>query len=270
MNALGDFLRARREQVSPKDVGIEAGGFRRVPGLRREEVATLAGISADYYLRLEQGRDRNPSAQVLDAVARVLQLTEAATAHLHRLGGQLPRPPLLDSLVPDNIVELIESWPNNPAYVMSKFMDVLAVNALAMALSPNLRVGRNMLRALFLDPAERALRRDWEPLTEEAVPLLRANMGTDLSDPRLVELVDELSAASERFRILWSRHDVVRKRDRVHHLTHPVVGELDLQSNKLLISDTDNLMLVVLHATQGSRNAELLAELGMAESQARR
>jgi transcriptional regulator with XRE-family HTH domain len=267
VNALGDFLRARREQVSPKDVGIEAGGFRRVPGLRREEVATLAGISADYYLRLEQGRDRNPSVQVLEALARVLQLTEAAAAHLLRLSGHLPRPPLLDSLVPDSIVQLIEGWPNNPAYVMSKFMDVLAVNALAAALSPNYRVGGNMVRALFLDPAERALRRDWEALTEEGVALLRANVGTDLSDPRLVELVDEMSAASERFRVLWSRHDVRRKRDRVHHLTHPVVGDLDLQANKLLISGTDGLMLVVLHAVPGSRDAAVLGALCMAESQ---
>jgi len=175
---------------------------------------------------------------------------------------------MLDSLVPDSIVELIESWPNNPAYVMNKFLDVLAVNTLAAALSPNYRVGGNMLRAVFLDPAERALRRDWEQLTAEAVALLRANVGTDLSDPRLVELVDELSAASERFRGLWPRHDVLRKRDRVHHLTHPVVGELDLQSNKLLISGTDGLMLVVLHATPGSRDAALLDELGMVESQA--
>jgi transcriptional regulator with XRE-family HTH domain len=262
VNALGEFLRARRELVSPKDAGIEAGGLRRVPGLRREEVATLSGISADYYLRLEQGRDRNPSVQVLDALARVLQLNDSATAHLLRLGGHLPRPELRDSLVPDGIVDLIDGWPNNPAYVMSKFMDVLAVNELAVVLSPNYRVGVNMLRAVYLDPAERALRRDWESLTEEAVAVLRANVGLELSDPRLVELVDELSTASERFRLLWSRHDVQQKRNRVHHLTHPVVGDLDLHSNKLLISGTDGLMLVVLHATPGSRDAERLSAMG--------
>lgn len=262
MNALGDYLRARREQVSPKDVGIEAGGSRRVPGLRREEVATLAGISADYYLRLEQGRDRNPSVQVLNALARVLQLNEAASAHLLRLGGHLPRPVMRDSLVPDGIVDLIEGWPNNPAYVMNKFTDVLAVNTLAAALSPNHRVGVNMLRAVYLDPAERALRRDWELMTEEGVAVLRANVGADLSDPRLVELVDELSAASERFRSMWSRHDVRPKVGRVHNFTHPVVGDLDLHSNKLLISGTDGLMLAVLHAAPGSLDAARLAELG--------
>lgn len=259
---MGEYLRARRELVSPKDAGIEAGGLRRVPGLRREEVATLAGISADYYLRLEQGRDSNPSVQVLDALARVLQLTETATAHLHKLGGHLPRPELRDSLVPDGIADLMDGWPNNPAYVMSKFMDVLAVNALAMAVSPNYRVGVNLLRAVYLDPAERALRRDWESLTEESVALLRANVGVDLSDPRLIELVDELSAASERFRTLWSRHDVRGKRGRVHHLTHPVVGDLNLNSNKMVISGTDGLLLVILHATPGSQDAERLTELG--------
>lgn len=269
-NALGEFLRARRELVSPKDVGIEAGGFRRVPGLRREEVATLAGISADYYLRLEQGRDRNPSVQILDALARVLQLDETGTAHLHSLGGHLPRRILRDSLVPDSIVALIEGWPNNPAYVMSKFTDVLAVNALAAALSPNYRVGANMIRAVFLDPTERELRRDWESLTEEAVALLRTNAGVDLSDPRLIELVDEMSAASERFRMLWSRHEVLPKRGRTHHLTHPVVGELDLKSEKLMISDSDGLLLVILHATPGSRDADRLSMLGAVESQAGR
>lgn len=261
-NVLGEFLRARRQQVSPKDVGIAAGGFRRVPGLRREEVATLAGISADYYLRLEQGRDRNPSVQVLDALAKALRLDETAAAHLLKLGGHLPPPLLRDSLVPDSIAEMIEGWENTPAYVASKFMDVLVVNQLMAALYPNCRVGENMLRAIFLDPAERTLRHDWEALTEESVAVLRGSAGPDLNDPRLVELVEEMSAASDRFRMLWSRHDVQQKPgSRTHHLTHPVVGDLELVGNKLMISGTDGLMLVVFHATPGSRDAERLRML---------
>ena len=262
MNALGEFLRARREAVSPKDVGIEAGGgLRRVPGLRREEVATLAGISADYYLRLEQGRDRNPSVQVLDALARVLQLNPPAAAHLIKLAGHLPRPDAAASPVPDSIVELMDSWPATPAYVQTRFTDVLALNPLMEALSPNYRVGTNLLRTLFLDPTERELRRDWETLTEEAVAVLRANAGTDLANPRLVELVDGLSAESERFRILWSRHDVQPKLSHLSHLRHPLVGDLDLVSDKLVISDTDGLMLVIFHAAPGSRNVALLDSL---------
>jgi transcriptional regulator with XRE-family HTH domain len=253
-NVLGEYLRARRQQVSPKDVGIAAGGIRRVPGLRREEVATQAGISADYYLRLEQGRDRNPSAQVLDALARALRLDEAGTAHLMRLGGHLPPPVLRDSLFPHSIAEMIEDWPT-PAYVANKFMDVLAANQLITALSPNYRVGNNMMRAVFLDPAERRLRRDWEDLTEETVAVLRANAGPDLDDPRLVELVDEMSAASDRFRMLWSSHTVRRRpSSRVHHLTHPAVGELELIGHKLVISGTDGLILIALHPAPGSRD----------------
>jgi transcriptional regulator with XRE-family HTH domain len=265
-NALGEFLRARRELVTPKEVGIEAGGFRRVPGLRREEVATLAGISADYYLRLEQGRDRNPSTQVLGALARVLQLDASAAAHLQRLAGHLPPPVPSAAEVPDSIIELIESWPTTPAYVMSKFTDVLAVNPLAAALSPNYRVGVNLLRAVFLDPAERTLRRDWETLTEESVAVLRANAGTDLSDPRLVALVSEMSDLSARFKALWSRHDVQPKRGGTQHLTHPVVGDLNLASNKLLVSGTDGLLLVVFHAVPGSADADRLALLAPASA----
>ncbi|MFL6120255.1 helix-turn-helix transcriptional regulator [Actinophytocola sp.] len=268
MSALGEFLRARRELVTPKDVGLETGGFRRVPGLRREEVATLAGISADYYLRLEQGRDRHPSVQVLDALARVLQLDETATAHLMGLGGHLPPRDPRDPLVPEGIPELIDGWPDNPAYVMSRFTDLLAVNRLAAALSPNYRVGVNMLRRLFLDPAEREMRRDWELMTEESVGTLRASTGADLSNPRLIELVSELSAESERFRLLWSRHDVQVRHSRVHHLTHPVVGDLDLRAHKLIISGTDTVRLVVLHADPGSRDAERLARLQLVASPA--
>ena len=268
MNPLGEFLRARRELVSPKDVGLEAGGFRRVPGLRREEVATLAGISADYYLRLEQGRDRHPSVQVLHALARVLQLDEAATAHLIGLGGHLPPRDPREPLLPEGMADLIDGWPNNIAYVMSKFTDLLAVNSLAAALSPNYRVGVNMLRALFLDPAERELRRDWESMTEESVASLRNNIGADLANPRLTELVDELSAASERFRLLWARHDVQLRQSRVHHLTHPVVGDLELRAHKLVVSGTDSVRLVVLQAEPGSRDAERLARLQLVESPA--
>jgi transcriptional regulator with XRE-family HTH domain len=263
-NALGEFLRARREQVRPEDVGIRRVGLRRVPGLRREEVAMLAGISSDYYLRLEQGRDRNPSVQVLDALADVLRLDADATAYLIGLAQErshaAPKPRA--SQVPQSILELIDGWPNNPAYVENKYTDVLAVNALAKALSPNYRVGANLLRAVLLDPAERRLRRDWEELTKDGVAAFRAEAGSDVDDPRLMELVGELSVRSERFRQLWARHDVRPRRGRLKPLNHPEVGEIDLRSDKLSIGGTDGLTLVVFHAVPGSRDAELLALLG--------
>lgn len=264
-NALGEFLRARRELVRPEDAGImPGGGLRRVPGLRREEVATLAGISADYYLRLEQGRDRNPSVQVLDALARVLRLDADAAAYLQTLAGpaSVRRRARKPERVPPSILELIDGWSRTPAYVQNKFADVLAVNTLAAALSPTYAPGVNALRAVFLDPRERELRRDWEELTEEGVATLRAHVGPDVDDPRLVELVGELSVRSDRFRRLWARHDVHPKTSRLSKLDHPQVGELDLKSDKLTVNGTDGLVLVVFHAEPGSRSAELLDILG--------
>jgi len=265
-NALGEFLRARRELVRPEDVGIGGGGLRRVPGLRREEVALLAGISSDYYLRLEQGRDHNPSDQVLQALARVLRLDTAGTGHLLSLARPgapaSRRRTVKPERVPASILQLMDGWTANPAYVQNKFHDLLAANALARALSPNYAPGTNMLRAVFLDPAERELRRDWEEVTAEGVASLRAHVGPDVDDPRLVELVGELSVRSEHFRRLWARHDVRPRSGRVSHLTHPQVGDLDLHSDKLGIGGTDGLVLCVFHAEPGSRSAELLALLG--------
>ncbi|MDQ0948278.1 transcriptional regulator with XRE-family HTH domain [Streptomyces phaeochromogenes] len=275
-NALGEFLRARRALIRPEEAGIRrGGGLRRVPGLRREEVAMLAGISADYYLRLEQGRDRNPSLQVLEALADVLDLDAPATAHLIGLtqarpsqarrpgrAGDSGRASRKPEPVPPGILQLIEGWPSNPAYVENRFTDVLAANPLATALSPNHSPGVNLIRAILLDESERELRRDWEDLTEAGIAALRANVGPDVDDPRLVELVGELSVRSERFRRLWGRHDVRPKQARVMRLRHPKVGDLELQSNKLAINGTDGLVLKVFHAEPGSRDAELLAILG--------
>jgi transcriptional regulator with XRE-family HTH domain len=273
-NALGEFLRARRALVRPEDVGITSGGVRRVPGLRREEVAMLAGISSDYYLRLEQGRDRNPSVQVLQALARVLCLDDDMTTHLIGLARPVrtgsPRRTARPEKVPTSIRRLIDGWTGNPAYVQNRFTDILAVNALAAALSPNYAPGVNLIRAVFLDPAERALRRDWEDATAEGVASLRAHAGSDVDDPRLVELVGELSVHSERFRTLWSRHDVRPRRSRLSRLTHPQVGDLELHSNKFGISGADDLVLVVFHPEPGSRSADLLAMLGSLHASAGR
>ncbi|NUR96032.1 MAG: helix-turn-helix domain-containing protein [Kribbellaceae bacterium] len=260
-NALGDYLRARRELVRPEDVGIRSIGLRRVPGLRREEVAMLAGISSDYYLRLEQGRDRNPSAQVLEALADVLRLDADARNYLLSLLQPVRRKARAEQ-APESIVELMNGWPDNPAYVQNKYTDVLAVNALCEALSPNYRVGVNLLTAVLLDPRERELRRDWDDLSEEGVAALRSELGPNIGDPRLKELVGDLSVRSERFRQLWARHEVRPRRGRRSRLTHPEVGELDLRSDKLTIGGTDNVTLVVFHAVPGSRDAESLALLG--------
>jgi transcriptional regulator with XRE-family HTH domain len=261
--ALGDYLRARRDLVQPDDVGLVAGDRRRVPGLRREELAMLAGISTDYYLRLEQGRDEHPSAQVLDALASALRLDAAGTAHLHELArprARRRRRPRTER-VPSGIAELIDQLPM-PAFVTGRFLDVLAANGIARALSPSFTPGRNVVRQLFLDPGDRELHVDWEGATAGLVGGLRAAAGADPDDPYVAALVGELSIQSDRFRTLWARADVGHRRAGASHMRHPQVGELHLRREKLDIAETDGQQLVLFHATPGTDSARALALLG--------
>jgi transcriptional regulator with XRE-family HTH domain len=262
-NALGDYLRARRDLVRPEDVGLAAGDRRRVPGLRREELSMLAGISSDYYLRLEQGRDQHPSAQVLDALADALQLDPVATAHLHRLAQPRPRrrPRTRTERVPIGIAQLVDQLPM-PAFVTGRYMDILASNALARALSPTFSLGENVLRRIFLDPSERELHLDWERATAGLVGGLRASAGADPDDVQMAALVGELSIRSERFRTLWARADVGHRRDGTNHMRHPQVGELTLLREKLDISGGGGQQLVVFHAEPGTASAQALDLLG--------
>lgn len=259
---LGDYLRARREQVSPDSVGLPAGGVRRVAGLRREEVAMLAGISADYYLRLEQGRDRNPSTQVLESLARVLQLDAAATDYLLSLAAPRPRQrrrPKRET-VPSSIRQLLDVI-GLPAFVEGRYCDVLATNPLATALLPNVRVGGNRMLSVFLDPADRELYPEWELATERMVAGFRRLVGNDSDDPRFVELVGELSLGSERFRRLWARADVQPRAGIPIRIRHPQVGELTVRCEKLAIGGADGLTLAVYHAGPATSDAEKLGLL---------
>jgi transcriptional regulator with XRE-family HTH domain len=262
VNALGDYLKARRELVQPDEVGIRVTGARRVAGLRREEVAMLAGISSDYYLRLEQGRDRNPSVQVLQALAQVLRLDDAATEYLLSLArdrGRAPARPRRE-VVPASIRQLLEVI-GLPAFVEGRYFDVLASNALAVALSPNLAVGGNRLRALFLDEGERALYPEWDRAAAKMVAGFRASVGTETTDPRVVTLVGELSLASEQFRQLWARHDVRAGEGGLTLLRHPQLGDLSVSREKLTIGGTDRQLLVIYHAAAGSDAEGLLSLL---------
>ncbi|MEU8664585.1 helix-turn-helix transcriptional regulator [Actinoplanes philippinensis] len=258
---LGAFLQARRELVTPADAGIPVTGVRRVAGLRREEVAMLAGISADYYLRLERGRDLNPSPQVLEALARVLRLDDDTRAYLFSLTGPKPRRrrPRRETL-PPGTAKLVATLPL-PAFVEGRCLDVLAANPLATALSPRLVTGGNRLRDVFLDEAEQALFPDWELACAYLVAGFRESVGTDTDDPRFIELVGELSLASPLFRQLWARHDVRPRAGAVITFTHPQVGELVLNREKLLVSGTDGIMLVIYHADAGSEAADKLTLL---------
>lgn len=263
-NRIGEYLRARRELVRPEDVGLPDLGRRRVPGLRREELAMLAGISTDYYLRLEQGRDQHPSENVLDALGAALRLDDDATAYLHELARPAPRRRRSSrrcERAPTGIRQLVASWTDTPAYVQGRLMDVLAANPLATALSPVYVPGVNLLRAAFLDHAVRDLYRDWDAITARMVAGLRALIGPDVDDPGLAQLVGELSVRSERFRRLWARQDVKPRASGISCLDHPQVGPLELRYEKLAISATDGQVLVIYHAEPGSASAQGLALL---------
>lgn len=259
-NLLGEYLRSRRELIRPDEVGLPAGRRRKVAGLRRAELAMLAGISPDYYLRLEQGRDRHPSDQVLDALARALRLDDDGAAHLHRLATAKPRAQRPVRRAPARMARLIDQLPM-PAFLQNRYGDVLAVNGPGRALSPHHRPGVNLIRAVFLEPEDRALRPDWDRATREAVAGLRAIWADDLDDPRLAELVGDLSAGSERFRSLWARHDVRRRIGGISLFDHPRVGPMRLRHEKLLVAGGDGQMLVLYHADPDSESAKALEAL---------
>lgn len=232
----------------------------------------LAGLSADYYLRLERGRDRNPSVQVLESIARVLQLDEEHLAYLLMLVADSARKrrrrPRRET-VPPGALKLLGSLVQ-PAFIEGRYFDILASNRLAQALSPGLVKGGNQLRDLFLNPAEQALHPEWENITECFVANLRQAVGTDIDDPRFIELTGELSLASARFRQLWARHEVRGQQGTPIRFDHPQVGELTLNRERLSIGGADGLMLVVYHADAGSSDAEKLSLLASADLPASR
>lgn len=258
---VGDYLRARRERVRPGEVGLPTGDRRRVPGLRREEVALLAGISVEYYLRLEQGRDQHPSDQVLGSIARALRLDPDAETYLRELARPAPparRRPSRPERVSRSVQTLIDNWTTTPALVHGRYMTTLAANSTAVVLSPFFAPGVNTLRAAFLEPEMREFYRDWDEMTAKAVAYLRSVIGGAVDDPGLTELIGELSLRSSRFQLLWARQDVRQKTSGVSRLLHPQVGPLELRYEKLALPEAPGQMLVTYHAEPGSASHERL------------
>ena len=259
-NALGDYLWARRQQVRPEDCGLVPGARRRVAGLRREELAMLAGISAEYYLRLEVGRDKHPSPQVIAALAQALRLDTLATQHLQYLaaptGSDLQH---VEAAPAYALAEVIEQF-LIPAALVNRYLDILAANPIARALSPEFAPGQNFLRWRLLDPAAQKLYVDWHDATASAVAGLRDLGGRWSEDPRMQALITELSSASERFRELWQRADV-GYRVGIHHYCHPLVGELYLQRSRLDAPYPGGEHVVMYRAQPGSDSARALEEL---------
>ena len=233
-NDLREFLRTRRARVAPEDVGLPATTGRRVPGLRREEVAQLAGMSVDYYVRLERGRNPNVSESVLDAVARALQLSDLERGHLHALARptrQRSRRPAAERVRP-GLLRALESMPDVPAHILGPRMDVLAANPLARTLYTDWTArpvhDRNIVRFVFLDDRGRELFVDWTDAARGVVAALHLYAGRHPGDPRLAELVGELSVRDADFRRWWADHDVFRRTYGVKRYFHPLVGEFDL------------------------------------------
>ncbi|MEU5640815.1 helix-turn-helix transcriptional regulator [Streptomyces milbemycinicus] len=264
-NALGGFLRARRAQLRPEDTGLPTSGRRRVPGLRREEVATLAGVSTDYYMRLEQGRERRPSQQILEAVARALQLDDEAVAHLYRVATpttrRTRRAPRVERVAP-HLRRLLDTWSDTPAFVLGHALDILARNRLAGALYAGFTHSDNLLRKTFLDPAAHHFYGDWHRAAESSVATLRRAAGIDAEDPRLWELVGELSMKSAEFRVLWARHDVRGKTREAKLFHHAQVGDLELHYEAFTVNSAPTQQLIVYQAEPGSTSADALALLG--------
>lgn len=209
---LGDYLRARRALVQPEDVGVVREPGRRVRGLRREEVAKLAGISAEYYLRLERGRDHQPSDQVLKTLAKALQLDDEAAAYMRRL-AHADQSSSADDPAPgvdDAVRSLLAQWQHTPAFVMDRNQDIILSNPLAAALGPvYMEPGANLVLRIF-DEASRKYAADWERTAERVVAALRLHAHP--RDPRLQEIVGELSVTDADFARLWARHDVAEQR----------------------------------------------------------
>jgi transcriptional regulator with XRE-family HTH domain len=262
---LGDYLRARRARVAPADAGLPAAGVRRVAGLRREEVALLAGMSADYYVRLEQGRERHPSGQVLDALAAVLRLDDDARLHLFRLAGLDPtvRAAVAPERVDPQLLALLDAWSAQPALVLGRAYDVLASNRLGRALfgfAPDER--DNLLHVVFLRPDARSFYADWDAAATNTVAGFRMLYGAAPHDPRVRAVLTELLAASSEFAERWERHDARGKHAEHKRLVHPEVGELDLHMQSFDVRSAPGQQLVVYHAEPGGTAAQNLALLG--------
>lgn len=268
---LGAFLRSRRERLRPEDVGLPSGSRRRTPGLRREEVAVLAHISTEYYVRLEQGRAPRPSGEVLAGIAGALRLTDAESGHLHVLAGTAPTrtgPHRRD--VRPSILALIERLPQTAAFVTSAVFEVLAWNDLAASLMEDFAAlapeDRNLARRAFLGPARSGATlygvSDAAEFRHHVVMSLRPALARYPSDPAVTGLVDELRAGSPEFARLWERHDVQGAPMLTKTFRHPAVGEITVDCDSLTLTDRDQY-LVLYSAPQGSRDGEALALLNV-------
>jgi transcriptional regulator with XRE-family HTH domain len=263
-NDLRDFLTTRRARLTPQQAGLpDFGGRRRVPGLRREEVALLAGMSTEYYIRLERGNASGVSESVLGGVSRALQLEDAERSHLFDLVrtanvGTSPthRAAARKAQIRASLQQTIDAMSTVPVFVQNGRLDAVATNALGHALFSEMfidpRRPMNAARFVFLDPRAQLFYVDWERNTRQMVAILRREAGRNPYDKNLTDLVGELSTQSELFRKLWSAHDVREHRAGIKRIHHPVVGDLELTFETLDIKSEQGLQMLIFTAEPGS------------------
>jgi transcriptional regulator with XRE-family HTH domain len=264
---LADFLRRRREQIKPEDVGLPNGGRRRTPGLRREEVAQLAGVGATWYTWLEQGRDVRASMEVLEAIARALHLTPAERTHLILLGRGEEAPPCKapPERVSPSLRRLIENLGASPAILLGRRWDYLAWNRAACALFGNFdsipKAARNHLWLLFMDPMRRELSPDWERGARTAVAKFRADSARHIGDASFDELIQALRQRSPEFCKMWKRHEVARSGEGRKELNHPLVGTLVFEHAVFHPAEAPEQRLILYTPAAEHATPEKLAEL---------
>jgi hypothetical protein len=262
MIELGGYLKARRANVTPEEVDLPRGGTRRVPGLRREEVASLAGLSVDYYTRLEQGREQHPSPSVLNALARALRLCPDAQRYLFAIATPGPQVARGHRQVSSTLVSLLEDWTDHPAVVMDDCYNIVAANQLGRALYAGHQHSDNLARLVFLDPGGRAFFRDWTKVAFATVASIRAAAAHDTDNSDLMALVGELTVRSPEFGKRWAKAEVQEKTSGTVLMNHPIVGDLDLNYESLRPNGSAGLLLKIFRAEKGSAMSEKLAVLG--------
>jgi transcriptional regulator with XRE-family HTH domain len=263
---IADFLRGRRARLSPGAAGLpDDGRIRRVPGLRRDEVARLANMSVEYYTRLEQGRAGNPSPEVIEALAEALRLDPSECDHLRDLFGRRTpnrRGPIAAQRVRPGLLLTLQSLESVPAFVIGRRTDVLAANRLARAVLVDFEAmpakQRNLARFQLLDPAAKAIAVDWERMARDTVAMLRFDAGRHPDDKQLVELIADLAAGCPQFTGWWDDHHVLRRTSGVKRYVHPVVGDLEFQYESFEPPGDPDQYLCVYNVEPGSKSAEAL------------
>ncbi|MEV4316858.1 helix-turn-helix transcriptional regulator [Actinocrispum sp. NPDC049592] len=260
-NQLGTFLKARRASVKPEEAGLPRTGTRRVPGLRREEVASLAGLSVDYYTRLEQGREQHPSPSVLNALAQVLRLSPDAQRYLFAIATAGPRVQPRHAKVSDNLIALISELTDHPVVIMDDMYNVVAHNHLGRAIYAGHQHSDNIARLIFLDPGGRTFYRDWNRIAWATVAGIRAAATHYPGHSGLLALIGELTVRSEEFSKRWAKAEVQEKTTGHVQYHHPIVGDLDLNYETLRLNGTD-LLMKMFRAEPATEMADKLAMLG--------